>query len=222
MFSIFKNKKPNQIIVAIHGFGKRQSIEFDNLINNMSEYDFIIPNLYDLNNEDDNNINDWIAKAEQALLEASRLRRPIILIGFSMGGVIASHLATRFKIDKLILIAPAFEYLTIKTASSAISNAISKPNDEEVEIPKTFTTTFRNIVDRYKDNIYDVECPILMLHASCDEVIPASLTNKIFNKLKNTNKKCFILLGGQHRILDDALLSKSTIFLIRNYIENNY
>lgn len=41
----------------------------------------------------------------------------VILIGFSMGGVIAAHLAAVKPVKKLILLAPAFNYINVGNAA---------------------------------------------------------------------------------------------------------
>lgn len=166
----------------------------------------------------------WISRAENALMGALTTNRRVILIGFSMGGVIASHLASKFKIEKLVLIAPAFEYLTFKTATNVISSALSKTktDDEFVDLPKSFTATFTTIVDIYKDDIYSVGCPILFIHATQDEVIPSHISTKVYNKLTNVNKKCIFLQGGSHRLLNDTQVASTALYIIQGFIENKF
>ena len=70
--------------------------------------------MYDLNNPNDANYKDWVQRCEAKLSLAIKENPNVILIGFSMGGVIASYLASIYKVQSLILCAPAFEYLDIK------------------------------------------------------------------------------------------------------------
>ena len=57
--------------------------------------------------------NDWINKAEEEIEKIiNNGYREIYIIGHSMGGVIASYLASKYKeVTKLVLAAPAFHYL---------------------------------------------------------------------------------------------------------------
>ena len=51
----------------------------------------------------------WLEKAEEELCKIREDTKQIILIGHSMGGAIATILASKYKeIEKLVLIAPAF------------------------------------------------------------------------------------------------------------------
>lgn len=49
----------------------------------------------------------WLQKAEDAFQTLKRNYDTIYVIGFSMGGMIASYLAGTFKVDKLVLLATA-------------------------------------------------------------------------------------------------------------------
>ena len=56
---------------------------------------------------------DWIKKAEDEIEKIINANyKEVYVIGHSMGGVIASHLASKYKeVKKLVLAAPAFHYL---------------------------------------------------------------------------------------------------------------
>ena len=110
------NRRKKPIIVTIHGFGRNLSHEFDSLARYLKakKYEVIQFDMYDLNNPNDANYKDWVQRCEAKLSLAIKENPNVILIGFSMGGVIASYLASIYKVQSLILCAPAFEYLDIK------------------------------------------------------------------------------------------------------------
>ena len=55
---------------------------------------------------------NWMMAAELALRQASKRSRSIVIvIGFSMGGIIAIYLANRYKIEKLVLLSAAAKYI---------------------------------------------------------------------------------------------------------------
>ena len=127
---------------------------------------------------------------------ALKLKKPVILVGFSMGGVIASYLASVFPVQSLILVAPAFRYFDIQKLGSYSLHALRKITAKEKNVPSSLQTrTFMDLVDQYKDSIYHVTCPILILHGTKDEVIPYESSQSIYYDL-NTPKKCLLLIEG--------------------------
>ena len=124
------NRRKKPIIVTIHGFGRNLSHEFDSLARYLKakKYEVIQFDMYDLNNPNDANYKDWVQRCEAKLSLAIKENPNVILIGFSMGGVIASYLASIYKVQSLILCAPAFEYLDIKKVTG-----LFKKSDKELE-----------------------------------------------------------------------------------------
>lgn len=223
LLNLFQKKT---CIVCIHGFGRRRVDEFNNLVSALDKkYDFVIPNLYDLKNPEDTDAEKWIERADNALRQAMKTNRKVYLIGFSMGGVIASHLASKYNVERVVLIDPAFDYITLKTAQQTVGKIFTKKaptTSKYPELPSSFTSTFMKVVNTCKEDIEQVKCPILFISASDDEVIPNSSSTKTFRKVKNPASKCITLEGGQHRLLDDSSLSKTTIFLIDNFIQAKF
>src|SRR5699024_10116542 len=56
----------------------------------------------------------WLQAAEDALQSLKEKYTQVYLIGFSMGGMIAAYLAAKFKVDKLVLLAPAGKIFSLK------------------------------------------------------------------------------------------------------------
>ena len=125
------NRRKKPIIVTIHGFGRNLSHEFDSLARYLKakKYEVIQFDMYDLNNPNDANHKDWVQRCEAKLGLAIKENPNVILIGFSMGGVIASYLASIYKVQSLILCAPAFEYLDIKKVTGLFKKS-DKPSQK--------------------------------------------------------------------------------------------
>jgi carboxylesterase len=77
--------------------------------------------------------NDWINKAEEEIEKIiNNGYHEIYIIGHSMGGVIAAHLASKYKeVTKLVLAAPAFHYLAFNGDKVDVAKSIKK-------LPKLF------------------------------------------------------------------------------------
>jgi hypothetical protein len=122
-----------------------------------------------------------------------------------MGGVIATHLAKKYKeVKKLVLVAPAFTSLASKSEGGLIKAIFKIPEliqaysiNELVtrvnKLPLSAEKEFFKLVDTYKDDIYDINIPTLLVHGTSDQVVPMRSTVKIFNNM-NLNKKELIII----------------------------
>lgn len=223
MFFFHHTEKP--VIVTIHGFGKRLHTEFDPLATYFEQrhYAVIQFDIYDINNPDDADSKQWIERCEKKLLEITKQYKHIVLIGFSMGGVIASYLASIFTVDQLILVAPAFEYISAHTVLEygvkAVKNIYQNQPPKEEKPSSKQTTAFTEIVNTYRESIASVDCPVLLLHGLKDEVIPLSSSRNAYQKIKGKHRLiCFE--DGKHRMLYDNTIQETIYPIIELMITN--
>ena len=73
---------------------------------------------------------DWIKSAEDQIeLLIKNHYKTIYVIGHSMGGVIATHLAKKYKqVKKVVLVAPAFTSLASKEEGGILSAILKLPD----------------------------------------------------------------------------------------------
>ena len=124
---MFKRNRYAKLIV--HGFAGGTYDEEDianylELNKNFDVYQFTLPghakNLSKVGHE------EWIMYSEEKLkwLIHNGYSK-IYLLGHSLGGVIATYLATKYReVKKLVLAAPAFQYLDILGEESSVKNSI--------------------------------------------------------------------------------------------------
>ena len=190
-------------ILCLHGYGKRRGRQFASFAEAFEDrFDIISPDYCELS-EDDADSDLWLEKASQAL---DRCSSEPILIGFSLGAIIAAHLAHENKIKKLIMISPAFEYGRFLEV---------KRKQPDSAVPEAYLDVFAKIVDRFGEDVKTLDCPIRILHAENDELIPCMASQKAFEQLRTANKKLFLLEGGSHAMLDDPS-KKEEVFSILN------
>ena len=122
-------KLKRNAILIIHGFagGTYDEEDLANYLELDSRFDtfqFTLPghekNLSNVSYE------EWIMYSEEKLKWLiDNGYTSIYLIGHSLGGVIATYLATKFKeVKKLVLAAPAFQYLDVLGDDVSIKNSI--------------------------------------------------------------------------------------------------
>jgi len=225
----FINEEEKPILYCVHGFGVRRTHEYTILKEYFEAhgYTVVIPEIFDQTKYDDINPDLWLNRVEQPLIKLLEENKKIWLIGFSMGGVIASYLASKFKVERLVLLAPAFEYITIKaiidTVEGVARQIIKRPevqSNDYPPLPEPFTNTFKGIVFRCKDSIKHVDCPVLIFHGTNDETIPLRSSDYAYDSIYHLNKRLFILKNVPHRILDERPINKDVLKLILDFFNN--
>ena len=118
-----------------------------------------------------------------------------------MGGVIAVHLASKYKqVKKLVLAAPAFRYfyfkdgkVSIQGINDTIKNLPSLLKEEDKDkvverIQKTPIPTmleFTKLVAKYQNNLKNITCPTLIIHGTKDKVVPGDATSYVHDTIKS-------------------------------------
>src|SRR5699024_4306319 len=113
--------------LIIHGYtgGPYEVDPLANYIEKQTNWDVVVPtlpghgeklNLADITHQ------DWIKSAEEQLIRLLKHYPENYLIGFSMGGMIAAYLAAKYDVEKLVLLAPAGKYLSMKHLTIELGN----------------------------------------------------------------------------------------------------
>lgn len=219
--------KTKPVILTIHGYGRRRKHEFDNLAlwGKKDGYDIVQFDMYDLFDEEDHDWMCWVQHAKDQLDQYKKTNRDIYLVGFSMGGVIASYLAAMVPVKKLVLLAPAFSYINMDMITDAITkSAISLwTNDkkEEIQLPRSFYSAFSELIKNLKKYITKVDCPILFLHGDEDEVISIKSSINAYDKVPHERKKLIILHEGHHRLLMDEKVNWEAYQIMKLFFDDH-
>ena len=200
---MFFNRKA---ILLIHGFvgGIYDFDSFPSELETYRDYDvytFTLPG-HEKNVVKNVKYEEWIKSAEKQIeFLLNHNYKRIYVIGHSMGGVIATHLAAKYKeIKKLVLVAPAFRYfyfkdgkVNIKGINETIKNLPTLLKEEDKEkvierIQKTPIPTlleFTKLVAKYQNDLTKITCPTLIIHGLKDTVAPQEGTDMAHNTIKS-------------------------------------
>jgi len=113
---IFKLKEKQRVgFFIVHGFLGNPKTGFGDLPERLkrNKIDFYMPQLQAHGANDDINTFNYKECLNKVEVEYQMFKKEhdvVYLLGYSMGGVIAGHLASMYGADKLVLIAPAFKY----------------------------------------------------------------------------------------------------------------
>ncbi|MDQ0163471.1 alpha/beta hydrolase [Bacillus alveayuensis] len=181
---------------------------------------------------------EWIEYAEQELQRLMKTSNDIYVIGFSMGGLIASYLAANYPIKKLVLLSAAIYYVNPAQMLADIKEMIRdgvKGNLKENELfqrykkkmtetPIRATFQFRKLVRFVKPFLKDIKVPTLIVQGELDGIVPVKSAHYLYNVIGSSHKELLFLPNSKHHIChgDDfaVLAERVEKFLRKQKIEN--
>ena len=157
---------------------------------------------------------EWINASEEQIEWLIRNGyNKIYLIGHSMGGVIATYLASKYKeVKKLILAAPAYHYLKVIKDDLNVSKSLKVApqiikdygSDEVIARMLKFNVSvikeFMDLVKDYYDYPKYITCKVLILQGKEDRLVPVSSSQYVYDTVKSKRKEIVYLDGITHDI----------------------
>ncbi len=203
-------------VLVVHGFSSG-TWENEYLINYLKYYDDLDVYAFTLPGHckevvEKVKYQEWIDASEKELKKLISKYKTIYIVGHSMGGVIATYLASKYKeVKKLVLLAPSFEYLNIKQNADDFKKLKFKSKYEEeiykelfpklFQIPISVINEFRKLVKEYKKRTLDIACDTLILYGEADELIPYKSIEYAYETISSKQKHVTIIKDVKHRIL---------------------
>lgn len=223
-------------ILIIHGFAggtydEEELANYLELNRSFDVYQFTLPG--HSKNLSKVKYNEWIKASEDQinwLIENGY--KNIYVIGHSMGGVIATYIASQYKeVKKLILAAPAFQYLnvikndlnltgSIKTAPKIIK---TYGGDEILarflKLNPLVIREFMELVKKYYDYPKNIICPVLIIQGKNDNLVPITSSKYVYDSVSSKLKKLVYVDKLTHDVFRSS--NKLEIFkLIEHFLKN--
>lgn len=219
-------------ILIIHGFGGGTYDEeyLENrleLIRNFDVFTFTLPGhdgLFKSNMKE----NEWIKKTDEMIdFLIKNNYKTIYVIGHSMGGVLASRLASKHKeIKKLVLLAAAFRYLEFKDDNIDVVKSLKKTPELVKDYKEEFLSrlikmppnAIKEFIKTVKNNEYvlkNINIPTLIIQGTSDSLVPLETADYIYNEIPSTNKEVLILDGVNHDIFKSTKKEEVTEEIIK-------
>lgn len=153
---------------------------------------------------------DWIASAEIEVKKMVNRCEEVYIIGFSMGGIIAAHLATKYPIKKLVLLSASVYCMTVKNL--LFNNKLDFLRKDQlkrylykiIRTPLCSVINFRKLVQELLPCLDFVEIPTLIIHGAKDDIVEPMSSMYIYNTIKSKDKSLFILPNSRHIVCWDS------------------
>ena len=198
-------------IVVIHGFtGNLYDNEY--LVNYLEEeplYDVYAETLPGHNKDrfSDASMDDWKQSVDNMMNRLINLGyKTIYVIGHSMGGVLASYAASKYKeIRKIVFVNAAFDYFNFKQNKDDLKEKdLSKYTRVLQKVVRTspfMVNEFRKLVKEGPEFLKEVDCDALILRSSNDGIIPSDASNLIYDSINSNNKYITDIKNASHTVL---------------------
>jgi carboxylesterase len=158
--------------------------------------------------------HDWIEAVEKELQSLMKECETIYVVGFSMGGLLAAFLATKYSIDKLVLLSAAAYYVNVRQllvdikdmAVDGIKGQIrenilyGRYRKKIKSTPVSATRQFRLLVRYIRPYLKNVYNPTLIIQGECDGIVPTKSANYIYENIGTDEKKLVFLPDSPHHV----------------------
>ena len=225
-------------ILLVHGFAGG-SYDYGNLGNDLQlpldfdVYTFTLPGHDDFTISKKITRNDWIKAAEEQMENLiNHGYRKIYVIGHSMGGVIACHLARKYpQVKKLVLAAPAFRYFSFKGGKFDLIGSLKKTpslfKDYKADtllsrifkMPLAAILEFTKIVEEHENDPKDIKCPTLIIQGLNDSIVPIDSSEYVYKQLKSDLKVLIKMKDITHDVFKNERYDE-TLEIITKFLRN--
>ncbi|HHY74985.1 MAG TPA: alpha/beta fold hydrolase [Bacillus bacterium] len=160
---------------------------------------------------------EWIYEAEQSLKGMLEKCSTVFLVGFSMGGVISGYLATKYPVQKLVLLSAAAYYLDPKqilkdikemAADGVRGNLSDNPlyqkfRTKVIGTPITSTFQFQKLVKELKPTFSQIEVPTLIVQGELDSIVPKKSASYLYKTIPSNERELIFLPKSKHLVCHD-------------------
>lgn len=130
---------------------------------------------------------DWLTSAERTAEAFTKRNAGFDLIGFSMGGLLAAYLASRFPVRRLVLLNAAVIYVSpgrlLQMIKDDWKGGGTEPLSKVNTTPLRATWQFTRLVRHLKPEIAKVTVPTFIAQSERDQVIHPYSARYVYNKL---------------------------------------
>lgn len=206
-------------VLILHGFsGGPYEIEpFETFLKERTNWEIVAPTF--CGHGDELSIygykaEHWLMDAEIAYRQLAKKADEIIVVGFSMGGVIAMYLAKRYPVKKLVLLSAAVKYMSPAQlmqdlrmlAREAVhghlrDNELFRRYEYKLKnVPLSSAVEFTRIVKKVEPYIGHLNVPTFIVQGEKDGVVPSMTAQFIYDQLKVNEKYVYLSVNGKHHI----------------------
>lgn len=148
---------------------------------------------------------DWLLSAEEAYKRLAMRTDQIAVIGFSMGGLLAFHIASRYPVNWLCTLNTPYLYWDIRQAirnlSADFRNHFPRYVSGATRIPVSSMLQFRRLLKETKQILPQVKCPYAILQGEQDDTVQAISAERLRQEVGSADVTVDYFPRSHHLIL---------------------
>ncbi len=172
---------------------------------------------------------DWILRAEEELRLLMQECSVVYLVGFSMGGMIAAYLSTKYPVSKLVLLNACVFYINpgqmfANMAEAIKSNFTADSKDllkrymqKSLSTPVRAVVHFRRLVKVLKPELDKVTVPTLILQSECDDLVEPRSAHYIYQHIQSEQKEIHFFPQSKHILCQDCE-KEQVLLTVENFL----
>ncbi|HEU4962613.1 MAG TPA: alpha/beta fold hydrolase [Bacilli bacterium] len=176
---------------------------------------------------------DWIHSVEHILTETLKVHDKVHLVGFSMGGLIATYLAVKYRdrVESLTMMSTPIYTINPKQLFKTIAEAIQKSmrsgnRHEDIArymakakgTPLRSLAHFRRLIQTVKPLVEQIEVPLLVVQGQCDDLVEPRSAEYIYENAPCADKTLHFFEESKHIICHDCEAEQVTR-MVAEFIE---
>lgn len=173
------------------------------------------------------NYIDWIRSAEEDLIDLMKKTDRLVLVGFSMGGLIAMNLGRKYDLEAIVTINTPIYYWNFKMILSNIMRDIRKKEwlylrryiQAKKDAPIISLINFLRLLNNTKAKIRNIKCSFLIVQTKDDDTTRLKSADYIYNNISSKDKKIKYYDKGGHKVLASQY-KEEVIMNIETFIKN--
>ncbi len=156
----------------------------------------------------------WFRDVENAYRLLEKQVDEVIVVGFSMGGLLALYLALRYRVKKLILLSTAAKFVDVKklfltckelikqrkqlTTAQArfLQAAINQTRHMTVPTMKHFLKVVHTVLPY----LHRIHQPTMIIQGEKDGVVPKEAASFLYEQIQSVDKQMYFSKSGEHHI----------------------
>lgn len=151
---------------------------------------------------------EWIGSAEEGMEQLKIRCGRIVLVGFSMGGLIAANLAVKNDVDAVVTLNMPIYYWDLNRVITNIRDDLKNGKADSLkhyirsafDKPLSSLINFRLLLQKTKALLKEIKCPIFITQALEDDAVKYKSANYIYENVSSSKKKVKLYEGSGHMI----------------------